>query len=51
MPDTANELRLLLDLREDDPAYRAAWGEGFAAGHVVSPPKVLFPRIETEDRK
>jgi methionyl-tRNA synthetase len=51
MPDTANELRLLLDRREDDPAYRAAWGEGFAPGHVVKPPKVLFPRIETEDRK
>jgi methionyl-tRNA synthetase len=51
MPDTANELRLLLGLGENDAAYRAAWGEGFAAGHVVNPPKVLFPRIETEARK
>jgi methionyl-tRNA synthetase len=51
MPDTANELRLMLGLREDDSAYRAAWGEGFTTGHVINPPKVLFPRIETEGRK
>ncbi|MGE5820898.1 MAG: methionine--tRNA ligase [Deltaproteobacteria bacterium] len=51
MPDTANELRLLLDLRENDPAYQAAWGEGFAPGHVVNPPKVLFPRIETKGKQ
>jgi methionyl-tRNA synthetase len=51
MPDTASELRRLLGFGEDDPAYRAAWGEGFAVGHVVNPPKVLFPRIETEGKK
>jgi methionyl-tRNA synthetase len=51
MPDTAIELRLLLGLSEDDPVCRAAWGECFAAGHVISAPKVLFPRIETEAKK
>jgi methionyl-tRNA synthetase len=51
MPNTANELRLLIDLREDDPAYRAPWGQGFAPGRIVNPPKVLFPRIETEVKK
>jgi len=51
MPDTAGELRLLLGLGEDDPAYRAAWGECFAKGHAVKPPKVLFPRIETEGKR
>ncbi|MGE5302895.1 MAG: methionine--tRNA ligase [Alphaproteobacteria bacterium] len=51
MPDTAKELWLLLDLRENDLAYQAAWGEGFVPGHIVKPPKVLFPRIETEDGK
>jgi hypothetical protein len=27
------------------------WGQGFAAGHTVHAPKVLFPRIETEAKK
>lgn len=46
MPDTAKELRALLGTREAEPAYRAPWGQGFAAGHKVNGPKVLFPRIE-----
>jgi methionyl-tRNA synthetase len=49
MPDTARALRDLLAL--NDNALRAPWGEGFAAGHTVQPPKVLFPRIETGDKK
>jgi methionyl-tRNA synthetase len=49
MPDTAAELRSLLNL--DGAASRAPWGEGFAAGHKVNPPKVLFPRIETDAKK
>ncbi len=48
MPDTEIELRTLLSLREDDRGYRAPWGECFAEGHVLKPPKVLFPRIEGE---
>jgi methionyl-tRNA synthetase len=51
MPDTAAELNRLLGLREADPGHRAAWGECFTAGHVINPPKVLFPRIETEGKK
>jgi hypothetical protein len=27
------------------------WGEGFVAGHKINPPKVLFPRIETDGKK
>jgi len=51
MPDTANELGKLLDLDEAGPARAAPWGQGFAPGHKINPPKVLFPRIETEARK
>jgi len=46
MPDTGRELRELIAVNED--ALKAPWGQGFAAGHKVNPPKVLFPRIETE---
>jgi methionyl-tRNA synthetase len=49
MPDTAAELRSLLNL--DASALRAPWGEGFSAGHRINPPKVLFPRIETDGKK
>jgi len=49
LPDTARELGALLALDED--ALRAPWGEGFAAGHQINPPKVLFPRIETDLKK
>jgi methionyl-tRNA synthetase len=44
MPDTAAELRALLAI--DAAALTAPWGEGFATGHKINPPKVLFPRIE-----
>jgi methionyl-tRNA synthetase len=43
MPDTAAELRALLNLNANN--LKAPWGEGFAAGHTVQGPKVLFPRI------
>jgi methionyl-tRNA synthetase len=46
MPATANELRSLLVLEENDPALSAPWGECFLVGHKVKGPKVLFPRIE-----
>jgi len=49
MPDTARQLRALLAI-EDDP-WKAPWGQGFVAGHKINPPKVLFPRIETEAKK
>jgi methionyl-tRNA synthetase len=49
MPDTARELCGLLALDED--TLKALWGQGFAAGHKISPAKVLFPRIETEIKK
>ena len=49
MPDTARELSALLALSDD--ALKMPWGQGFAAGHTVHAPKVLFPRIETEAKK
>ena len=49
MPDTARELSALLALSDD--AAKTPWGQGFAAGHIVNPPKVLFPRIETDAKK
>ncbi len=50
MPDTAKELRGLLGFADDAAALSAPWGQGFVAGHKVSAPKVLFPRIETEPK-
>jgi methionyl-tRNA synthetase len=47
MPDTAKELQSLLGLGEADAAFDPPWGQGFAAGHKVNGPKVLFPRIES----
>ncbi len=49
MPDTARELSALLALSDD--ALKMPWGQGFASGHTVHAPKVLFPRIETEAKK
>jgi methionyl-tRNA synthetase len=46
MPDTAKELQQLLGLKEEDPAYRALWGQGFSPGDKIKGPTVLFPRIE-----
>jgi methionyl-tRNA synthetase len=51
MPDTAKELRGLLGLADDGSASGAPWGQGFAPGHRVNAPKILFPRIETELKK
>jgi methionyl-tRNA synthetase len=49
LPETARELGALLAL--DGDALRVPWGEGFGTGHQVNPPKVLFPRIETEPKR
>ena len=49
LPDTARELRVLLAL--DEAAVKAQWGQGFAAGHKINPPRVLFPRIDTDAKK
>jgi methionyl-tRNA synthetase len=49
MPDTAVQLRELLAV--DDDQLKTPWGEGFIAGHKISPPKVLFPRIEMDAKK
>jgi methionyl-tRNA synthetase len=49
LPDTARALRELLAV--SDAALSAPWGQGFGAGHKVGAPRVLFPRIETADKK
>ncbi|MGH7793328.1 MAG: methionine--tRNA ligase [Candidatus Binatia bacterium] len=49
MPDTARELRALLAV--DEGGLETLWGQGFAAGHKINPPKNLFPRIETGANK
>lgn len=51
MPDTAKDLRRLLDLGESLPAINAVWGHGFAPGHKVNGAKNLFPRIDTDAKK
>ena len=51
MPDTAKELRRLINLDENSPAISAPWGECFAPGHKVNGGKNLFPRIETATKK
>jgi methionyl-tRNA synthetase len=51
LPDTTREIRALLGLADDAASLSAPWGEGFAPGHKVNGPKVLFPRIETEPKK
>jgi len=51
LPETTGQLRDLLNLSESTAEPDAAWGGCFAEGHTVKPPKVLFPRIETEARK
>jgi len=51
LPDTADQLRDLLNLTAATAKPDAAWGECFAEGHAVKPPKALFPRIETEPKK
>jgi len=48
LPDTARELRELLAI---DDGLTTPWGQGFAVGHKINPPKVLFPRKETEGKK
>lgn len=48
MPDTANELRLLLALTDAD--VTKPWGAGFSPGHKVQGAKVLFPRIEIDKK-
>jgi len=49
MPETAVDLRELLAIDDDD--LQAPWGQGLVAGHKINPPKVLFPRIETDAKK
>jgi methionyl-tRNA synthetase len=49
MPDTARELSHLIAVDED--GLKAPWGKGFAPGHKVNPAKVLFPRIEIDEKK
>jgi methionyl-tRNA synthetase len=49
MPETAVELRELLAVSDD--GLKAPWGQGLVAGHKIHPPKVLFPRIDTDAKK
>lgn len=51
LPETAEEIRRLLHVSERVGREGPSWGECFAPGHRVEPPKALFPRIETEARK
>jgi len=51
LPDTADQLRDLLNLTAATAKPDAAWGACFTPGHTVKPPKALFPRIETEPKK
>lgn len=46
LPETADEIRQLLNLPEGVGEESPAWGQSFAPGHRVQPPKALFPRIE-----
>ena len=46
LPDTCKELRALLGLPQAGTATKIPWSQGFTAGHRVSGPKALFPRIE-----
>jgi methionyl-tRNA synthetase len=46
LPDTAKELRNLLNLSECASREQSPWGSFFQPGHKVKPAKVLFPRIE-----
>jgi methionyl-tRNA synthetase len=46
LPDTCRELRALLELPQAETTAKIPWGQGFASGHKVKGPKVLFPRIE-----
>ena len=49
MPETAVALRELLAVSDD--GLTAPWGQGLAAGHKINPPRVLFPRIDTDAKK
>jgi methionyl-tRNA synthetase len=48
MPETAVKLRELLNIPEQGSSAGIPWGEYFRAGHIVKPPVVLFPRIESD---
>jgi len=47
LPKTGESILDLLNLPASPLPTAAPWGRGFARGHVVKPPIVLFPRIET----
>jgi methionyl-tRNA synthetase len=51
LPETAGEISSLLGIPEDRTTDRTAWGEYFQSAHRVNPPKVLFPRIEPEEKE
>jgi len=48
LPETAREIQSLLGVPEDGPTGQVPWGSFFQPDHQVKPPKVLFPRIETD---
>jgi methionyl-tRNA synthetase len=51
LPDTSKDLHELLGLAHGGGSLSAPWGQGFAPGHKVKPPKALFPRVESEPKK
>jgi methionyl-tRNA synthetase len=48
LPETAKEIEMLLGLSEDISRKPPPWGEGVRSGQKVNPPKILFPRIESD---
>lgn len=48
LPETAKEIQSLLGVPEHGPTGQVPWGSFFQPDHQVKPPKILFPRIETE---
>lgn len=48
LPETAKEIQTILGVSEGSLSQQPPWGKFFLAGHKVRPPKVLFPRIESD---
>lgn len=46
LPETADEIRRLLNISKESWENEPAWGQAFAPNHKVQPSKALFPRIE-----
>jgi methionyl-tRNA synthetase len=47
LPETSQEIRSLLAIPEGPSTDEVPWGAYYQPGHIVRPPAILFPRIET----